>query len=482
LSDQILTVLERISRVLWGPYVLIPLLVATGVWLTFLLRGIQFRKLGYALWLGFVVRKDDEGSGDISQFQSLMTALAATVGTGNIVGVATAIALGGPGALFWLWVMGLIGMATKYAEAVLAVKYRVTDARGEAAGGAMYYLSLGLRHRRVGRVLSVLFAFFTACAAFGIGNMVQANSIALALEQSFGVSPLVTGIVLTIVAGAIVLGGVKSVGRVSGVVVPVMILVYVLTVLAIIVLNASQVPHAIAVVIDGAFTRTAPVGGFVGASVAQAMRYGLARGIFSNEAGMGSGGIASAAAQTTEPVRQALVAMTQTFIDTVVVCGATGIAIIITGAWQSGLQGVAMTQSAFSSGLSGLVSVEHAFSSALGPFGSLVVTFSLCLFAFSTIIGWGYYGERGVEYLFGARAVLPYRVIYLLTTVIGATAQLALVWTFADVMNGLMALPNLVGLLALSTVVVAETRSYFGRHPGKGRTLRHAEKHGLTSD
>lgn len=470
MQDQILHTLEQISAVLWGPYVLIPLLVVTGAWLTFLLRGIQFRRLGYGLWLAFVVRKDNEGNGDISQFQSLMTALAATVGTGNIVGVATAIALGGPGALFWLWVMGLIGMATKYAEAVLAVKYRVIDERGEASGGAMYYLSLGFRHARIGRVLAVLFAFFTACAAFGIGNMVQANSIAAAMEQSFGVSPLVTGIVITIIAATIVLGGVRSVGRVSGVLVPVMILVYVATVLAILLLNLDRVPHALSVVIDGAFSSMAPVGGFVGATFAQAMRYGLARGIFSNEAGMGSGGIASAAAQTTEPVRQALVAMMQTFVDTVVVCGATGIAIILTGAWETGLKGVEVTQLAFNTGL------HMALGSTFSAVGGYIVTFTLCMFAFSTIIGWGFYGEKGVEYLLGARAVYPYRIVFLMSTVLGAVAQLTLVWTFADVMNGLMALPNLVGLLALSTVVLAETRSHFARHPGKGKALRQAEE------
>jgi AGCS family alanine or glycine:cation symporter len=439
---------NQISGFIWGPYLLIPLLLLTGLYLTVRLRGIQFRKLWYSLYLALVVRKEKDAEGDISHFQALMTALAATVGTGNIVGVATAIAAGGPGALFWMWVTGLVGMATKYSEALLSVKYRVTDELGEQSGGPMYYLAEGIANRTVGKVLGLLFALFASIAAFGIGNMVQSNSVADALQQSFGVPTWVSGLVLAVGAGAVILGGIKSIGRFTGMFVPLMIAAYMLGSGAILVRFADRIPSALALVFDSAFSGTAAAGGFLGATIAQAIRFGVARGIFSNESGLGSAGIAAAAAQTKEPVRQALVSMTQTFIDTLVVCTFTGLTILVTGGWQEGLNGAPLTQFAFHHGLP-------------GEWGDVIVTISLALFAFSTILGWSYYGEKSVEYLVGSRAIKPYRVLFIVAVFFGAVRSLDFVWGVSDAMNGLMALPNLVGLLLLSGVIVKETRTFF---------------------
>jgi AGCS family alanine or glycine:cation symporter len=374
------------------------------------------------------------------------------VGTGNIVGVATAIAAGGPGALFWMWMTGLVGMATKYSEALLSVKYRVTDPRGEQTGGPMVYLAAGIRWKPLGRALGFLFALFAAVAAFGIGNMVQSNSVAHALETSFGLPGWVTGLLLAALAAAVLLGGIKSIGRFTGVLVPLMIVVYMLGTGVAILLHLDRLPEAVRLVFAGAFSGTAAVGGFTGAAVAQAIRFGVARGIFSNESGLGSAGIAAAAAQTREPARQALVSMTQTFIDTIVVCSFTGFTILTTGAWTSGENGAALTQHAFREGLP-------------GQWGGWIVAVSLTLFAFSTILGWSYYGEKSCEYLLGVRAIAPYRVLFVAAVFVGAVRSLDFVWTLSDVMNGLMALPNLVGLVLLSGVIVAETRAYFRRHP-----------------
>jgi AGCS family alanine or glycine:cation symporter len=446
--SSLTTIVQRISGFIWGPYLLIPLLLLTGLYLTLRLRGIQFRKLWYSLYLAFVVRKEKDAEGDISHFQALMTALAATVGTGNIVGVATAIAAGGPGALFWMWMTGLVGMATKYSEALLSVKYRVTDEQGEQSGGPMYYLSTGIKNRTLGKALGVLFALFASMAAFGIGNMVQSNSVADALEESFGVPMWVTGLVLALAAGAVILGGIKSIGRFTGMFVPVMIAAYMLGSGAILVIFADRIPAALALVFESAFSGTAAAGGFLGATIAQAIRFGVARGIFSNESGLGSAGIAAAAAQTREPVRQALVSMTQTFIDTLVVCTFTGLTILVTGGWQQGLNGARLTQFAFHTGLP-------------GEWGDIIVTVCLSLFAFSTILGWSYYGEKSVEYLMGVKAVKPYRVLFIVAIFVGAVRSLDFVWSVSDVMNGLMALPNLIGLLLLSGVIVRETRTFF---------------------
>ena len=451
MSSSLMDFVSAASDFVWGPYLLIPLLLFTGFVLTVRLQGIQFTKLWGSLYLGLVVRREKDGEGDISHFQALMTALAATVGTGNIVGVATAISLGGPGALFWMWMTGLVGMATKFSEALLSVKYRTQDERGEQAGGPMYYLANGVKPRGLGKLLGFLFAVFAAAAAFGIGNMVQSNSVAAGLNDSFGIEPWMTGLVMAIGAGAVILGGIKSIGRFTGVFVPAMILLYMLGGALVIAANIDQVPEAFRLVLGGAFSGTAAAGGFVGAALKQAIRYGVARGIFSNESGLGSAGIAAAAAQTKEPVRQALVSMTQTFIDTIVVCTFTGFAIICTGVWESGLTGAPLTQAAFRAGL--------------GDFGSWIVSIGLAMFAFSTVLGWSYYGEKSIEFLTGSWAILPYRIVFVIAVYFGAVESLDLVWGISDVMNGLMALPNLIGLLLLSGVIAKETKDYFERNP-----------------
>jgi AGCS family alanine or glycine:cation symporter len=442
--------LDKVSGFIWGPYCLIPLLLLTGLYLTVVLRGLQFRQLGPALHQALIVRTESGARGDISHFAALMTAMAATVGTGNIVGVATAIALGGPGALFWMWVTGLVGMATKYSEALLSVRYRLTNERGEQAGGPMYYLSRGIRWRPLGRTLGWLFALFTACAAFGIGNMVQSNSVADAIGGAFGVPHWVSGAVIAVGVGAVTLGGIRSIGGFTSLFVPAMIVIYMGACTIVLLFNFTAIPAAFALVFTDAFTGSSAAGGFLGATIAQAMRFGVARGIFSNESGLGSAGIAAASAQTREPVRQALVSMTQTFIDTLVVCTFTGIAIIASGAWSSGENGAALTQLAFGSAMP-------------GPVGPAVVAICLALFAFSTIVGWSHYGSRGIEYILGVRAILPYRILFVLAAFAGSVYTLDFVWLLSDVMNGLMALPNLVGLLLLSGVVAVETRDYFER-------------------
>lgn len=454
-GPDVIRVLEQVSGVIWGPWLLIPLLLLTGLYLTVLLKGLQFRRLGHSLWLALVKRKEEGADGDISHFQALMTALAATVGTGNIVGVATAISAGGPGALFWMWVTGLVGMATKYSEAVLGVHFRETDARGEKAGGPAYYLTHGIRWGGLGKALGVAFALFTSVAAFGIGNGVQSQAVADAVLQSFGVPPWITGVVVAGLAALVILGGIKSIGRFTGVFVPIMIVLYMGGAGLIVVLNWERVPEAFQLVFRGAFQPISAAGGALGFGVAQAIRFGVARGIFSNESGLGTGGIAAAAAQTTEPVRQAMVSMTQTFIDTIVVCTFTGIAIIASGAWTSGYDGANLTQAAFRTGLP-------------TEYGGWIVAGSLAIFAFSTMLGWAYYGEKNLAYLLGDRVVVPYRLVFIGVIALAATVELDVVWLLSDIMNGLMAVPNLVGLLLLSGIVLRETRSYFERHPGRG--------------
>jgi AGCS family alanine or glycine:cation symporter len=448
-------VVSSVSGFVWGPFLLIPLLLLTGFYLTVRLRGLQFSSLGHALWLGLVVRKEKGAEGDISHFQALMTALAATVGTGNIVGVATAIALGGPGALAWMWVTGLVGMATKYSEALLSVKFRGTDHRGEQAGGPMYYLSRGIPWRPAGRTLGFLFALFAAVAAFGIGNMVQSNSVADALNESFGIPMWVTGLVIAAAVAAVILGGIRSIGRFTGFFVPFMIVGYLVASGVVLLVHAGRIPDALTLVFRGAASGTAALGGFAGVTVMQALRFGVARGIFSNESGLGSAGIAAAAAQTREPARQALVSMTQTFIDTIVVCTFTGLAILVTGAWESGLNGAPLTQLAFREGLP-------------GAWGGWVVALSLTTFAFSTILGWSYYGEKSIEYLLGERVIVPYRLLFIAAAFIGTVRSLDFVWGVSDVMNGLMALPNLIGLLLLSGVIARETRKYLPGSAARG--------------
>ncbi len=437
-------VIGKINGFAWGPPMLI-LLVGTGFWLTFALRGLQFTKLGHALWLALVKRKEESDEpGDITHFQALMTALSATVGTGNIAGVATAIAMGGPGALFWMWITGLVGMATKYSEAVLAVKYRVQDENGEMSGGPMYYISKGLNMPWLGAV----FAIFASAAAFGIGNMVQSNSVADAVEATFHISPMITGIILMVGTALVVLGGIKSIGKVTSVLVPIMIVFYILGATYIIAINIAGVPAALAFIVKQAFNPTAATGGFVGATVMLAIRMGVARGVFSNESGLGSAPIAAAAAQTKHPVTQALVSMTQTFIDTIVVCTMTGLVLVLTGLWSSGSTGAELTTKAFAAGM---------------PGGGYIVTLGIILFAYSTILGWCYYGEKSFEYLFGVKAILPYRIVFVVFVGVGAVAKLSLVWNISDTLNGLMAVPNLIGLLLLTPVIVSETKKFFDK-------------------
>lgn len=435
-------IVGKINAFAWGPPMLI-LLVGTGFWLTINLRGLQFTKLGHALYLALVKRKEDtDEPGDITHFQALMTALAATVGTGNIAGVATAIAIGGPGALFWMWITGLVGMATKYAEAILAVKYREVDENGEMCGGPMYYISKGLNMPWLG----TMFAIFASVAAFGIGNMVQANSVADAVEATFHIPFWATGAVLMGLSAIVILGGIKSIAKVTSTLVPVMIFFYVAAALFIIFSNIAEVPAALMFIVKQAFNPTAAVGGFAGATIMMAIRFGVARGVFSNESGLGSAPIAAAAAQTKSPTSQALVSMTQTFIDTIIVCTMTGLVLILTGAWSNGQTGAELTTTAFNTGM---------------PGGGYIVTIGIILFAYSTILGWCYYGEKSIEYLFGAKSILPYRVVFILFIGVGAVAKLSLVWNISDTLNGLMAVPNLIGLIMLTPVVVSETKKYF---------------------
>lgn len=444
-------ILTGIQTAVWG-VPLIGLLLLTGLNYTVLLRGLQFRRFGRGLWLAFVRRKEEggEGEGDVSHYQALMTALAATVGIGNIVGVATAIGAGGPGALFWMWVAGLLGMATKYAEAVLGVRFRETDQRGEKAGGPMYYLEHGLGGGRLGRGLAVSFAGFAAVAAFGIGNAVQSQAVAAALNDSFGVAEWIVGVIVALGVGAVIIGGIRSIGRFLGVFVPSMILLYLAGSGLLLILNAEEVPAAFRMVFENAFGGRAAAGGALGYTVLQAVRFGVARGVFSNQSGLGTGGIAAAAAQTKEPVRQALVSMTGTFIDTIVVSTFTGLAILCTGAFESGRDGANMTQVAFETGLPWGI-------------GGVFVAIALTLFAFSTIIGWSYYGERSLAYLAGDRAIRPYRFTFVLVVGFSSVVDLDVVWLVSDILNAMMAAPNLIGLLLLSGIVRRETRLYFSK-------------------
>jgi len=444
--------LSTVSSVVWGPFLLIPLLLGTGLYLTIRLGGLQFLKLAVALRLGLFTRKDVGAEGDISQFQALTTALAATVGTGNIVGVATAIGIGGPGALFWMWVTAMVGMASKYSEAFLGVRFRTTDDAGEKSGGPQYYLQRGIKNG-FGKFLAIAFAIFAFLASFGIGNMTQGNSIATNVENSWNIPLWVTGGVLAVLTLLVLVGGIKSIGRVTAGLVPIMIVFYVLGAIYILIANIDGVPAALALIFTDAFTGTAAVGGFTGSAIMLVIQMGVARGIFSNESGLGSAAIAAAAAQTTHPVRQGLVSMTQTFIDTIIVVTCTGLVIITTGVWDLGGDSAAtMTGEAFSHGLP-------------GDWGHWIVTIGLVLFAFSTILGWAYYGERNVERLFGRRGVTPYRVVFSIVVYVGCTVPLAVVWNFSDVMNGLMALPNLIGLLILSGLIARETRHYLKHDP-----------------
>lgn len=449
--------LGNISGIVWGPFLLIPLLLGTGIYMTIRLQGLQFRTLGRALRHGLIDRSDDKAAGDISDYQALTTALAATVGVGNIVGVATALSLGGPGALVWIWITGLLGMVSKYSEAFLAVRFRVTDSAGEQSGGPQYYLRRGIKGP-VGKVLGIAFAIFAIIASFGIGNMTQANAVAAGLHDTFGLDPWVSGVLMFIIIGAVLLGGIQAIGRITAAFVPLMIVIYVIGGLVVLAMNVEQIPAAFAMIFKDAFTGTAATGGFAGAGIMMVIQYGVARGIFSNESGMGSAAIAAAAAKTNHPVRQGLVSMTQTFIDTIIVVTITGLVIVITGVWDKGAD-VAGTMTA------------DAFSQALpGQWGGTIVSISVVFFAFSTIIGWSYYGERCTESLFGRSASVVYRAIFTCVVFIGATTEIKVVWTFADLANGLMALPNLIGILILSGLITRETMAYLKFDPKLRKT------------
>ena len=432
-------IVANLSSIVWGPPMLV-LLVGTGIYLTILLKGMQFWSLPHAMKLIF--HKEPDAKGEISHFAALMTALAATVGIGNIVGVAAAISLGGPGAVFWMWVTGLVGMATKYAEAILAVKYRQAGRHGYK-GGPMYYLTYGLNMPKLG----MAFAIFTVLASFGIGNMTQANAVAQILNTQMNIPSWVTGLTLLVLTALVILGGIKSIGRFTSFLVPLMILVYVTVSLLILGLNFDKLGSAFGLIFQHAFSPIAAGGGFAGATIAAAMRYGIARGVFSNESGLGSAPIAAAAAKTSDPARQALVSMTQTFIDTLVVCTMTALIILISPFWQQGVSPSTITM--------------QSFQLYLGSFGGIVVVISTALFAYSTILGWSYYGEKAFEYIFGERKVRLYRIIFIAFVMVGAMMKLSFVWDFSDLMNGMMAIPNLIALLLLSKVIKSETKRYF---------------------
>ncbi|MBO1272446.1 sodium:alanine symporter family protein [Shewanella sp. 4t3-1-2LB] len=444
--EVIVSLVNQVNSLVWGVPMLV-MILGVGLFLSVGLKLMPVLKLGTGfklLWSGRIPEKDADVKGQISPFNALMTSLSATIGTGNIAGVATAIAVGGPGALFWMWCTALVGMATKFSEAVLAVKYREEDEHGNHIGGPMYYIKNGLGSKWAW--LGTLFAFFGAFAGFGIGNTVQANSVADALSSNFHVEPWITGVVMMLLVGAVLMGGIKRIADVAGKLVPLMTIFYVVSGLAVLVVYIDDIPAAFVLVVKSAFTPVAAQGGFAGAAVWAAIRYGVARGVFSNEAGLGSAPIAHAAAQTNNPVTQGLVAMLGTFIDTIVVCSITGLAIVVSGAWSSGENGAALTSYAFS----------HAF-----PIGNYVVAVALAIFAFTTILGWSFYSEKCVQFLFGVNAIKPFRLIFTLVVPIGAIAKLEFIWLLADTLNAMMALPNLIALLLLSPVVFRLTREYF---------------------
>ena len=437
-----LELLKALDAFVWGPPLLI-LLVGTGIYLTIRLGLLQVARLPKAFQLIFT---KDKGQGDVSSFAALCTALAATVGTGNIIGVATAIKVGGPGALFWMWMAAFFGMATKYAEGLLAIKYRTKDANGAVAGGPMHYILLGMGEKW--RPLAIFFALAGVLVALlGIGTFTQVNSITESIQNTAQVDPAITALILSILVGIAVFGGLKSISKVSTAVVPFMAIVYILGTLTVILFNIEKIPATLALIFTSAFSPAAAVGGFAGASIRMAIQNGVARGVFSNESGLGSAPIAAAAAKTNEPVEQGLISMTGTFIDTLIICTLTGLTILVTGVWSGDLNGVALTQS--------------AFSTIFSNFGPALLTIFLVLFAFTTILGWNYYGERCFEFLFGVRFIWLYRVVFVLMVLLGGFIELDMVWIIADIVNALMALPNLIALLALSPVVVAETKKYF---------------------
>ncbi len=438
-----------INNIVWGPPILI-LIVGSGLYLSIKTGFFSITKLGYILKNTFLkmFSKEQRGEGEVTAFQAVATALAATVGTGNIAGVATAIALGGPGAVFWMWFAAIVGMTTKFAEVVLAVHFREKTDDGRFVGGPMYYIEKGLGWKW----MAVLFAVFGTLASFGIGNMTQSNSVALAVNNSFNIPPLATGIVLAVITGLVIVGGIKRIGAFTEKLVPFMAAIYIIGGLVILFTNIGAIPAAFALIFKEAFTGTAAVGGFVGSTMMLAIRYGVARGVFTNEAGLGSAPIAHAAATTDHPVRQGLWGVFEVFTDTIVICSLTALVIVTTGAWQSGESGAVLTTLAFNTAL---------------PGGGLIVTVGLILFAYSTILGWEYYGERCLEYLVGTKPIMIFRIIWVVFVVIGAIGGLEFIWSLADTLNGLMAIPNLIGVLFLSGTVFKLTKEFFTKEKNK---------------
>lgn len=449
------SIVKEVNGVVWGPMMLV-LILGVGFFLQVGLKFMPIRKLGMGFGLMFKGR-EATGEGQITPFNALMTALSATIGTGNIAGVATAVFLGGPGALFWMWMTALVGMATKYSEAVCAVKFRERDEEGNYVGGPMYYIKNGLGAKWAW--LGVAFAVFGSIAAFGIGNGVQANGVAQVLETNFGFKTSITGIVLMVLTGAVILGGITRIGAVAGKLVPFMAVSYILAGLIVLAVNADAIGTAFSLVFTHAFTPSAAEGGFAGAAVWAAIRFGVARGVFSNEAGLGSAPIAHAAAETKGPVNQGLIAMLGTFIDTIIVCSITGLAIIASGAWTSGESGAALTSLAFETSLPGV--------------GGYLIAIALSIFAFTTILGWSYYGEKCMEFLFGVKVMLPYRILWIIAIYFGATADLGFIWLLADTLNAMMAIPNLIALALLSPIVFKVTKEFFATG-GKSEEARHA--------
>ena len=444
-------IIDSINAVVWGPLMLI-LLLGTGIFLTIGLRGMTIARIPYAFRQLFKGRKGS-GEGEISPFNALMTALSSTVGTGNIAGVATAIGIGGPGALFWMWCTAVVGMATKYAEAVLAVKFRETDNTGKKVGGPMYYIKNGLGQRW--KPLAILFALFGSLAGFGLANTVQSNTVSQVLLNNFAIPTVASGLIMTLLVALVLLGGIKRIANVAGKLVPLMAIIYLLSTLIILAMHITEIPSALWLIVDSAFNGSAATGGFAGATVMLALRMGVSRGIFSNESGLGSAPIAHAAAETNSPVRQGTIAMLGTFIDTLIICTMTGLVLIVTGLWSSDLQGAAMTLQVFDNNL---------------PLGGSILAICIALFAFTTMLGWSYYGERCAQFLFGAKIVIPFRVLWVIGIFVGTQMSLGMVWKMSDALNGLMAIPNLIALLLLSPVVFKLTRQYFAQDSAQAQT------------
>ncbi|WP_144821089.1 alanine/glycine:cation symporter family protein [Marinobacter piscensis] len=449
--EAIENIIGTVNELVWGPPMLV-LILGVGLFLSLGLKLMPMLNIGSGfrqMWKG---RSGAGSEGEIPPFQALMTALSATVGTGNIAGVATAVFLGGPGALFWMWLTALVGMATKYSEAVLAVRFREIGEGGSYVGGPMYYIRNGLGKKWAW--LGILFATFAAIAGFGIGNTVQANSVADVMEATFGLPHWITGIILMVLVALVLIGGIRRIGQVASALVPLMAISYLIAGLAVLAVNLTSIPEAFTLIFRHAFSSAAAEGGFAGAAVWAAIRFGVARGIFSNEAGLGSAPIAHAAAQTQNPIHQGMVAMLGTFIDTIIICTITGLVIITSGVWTSGESGAALTSMAFSETLPGV--------------GGYVVTIALAVFAFTTLLGWSFYGERSVEFLFGGKAIVPYRVAWILAIPLGATVNLGLIWLVADTLNAMMALPNLIALMLLSPVVFRLTKIHFEQSKAAG--------------